>query len=413
MLQVVCALIHDGNHWLIAQRNAQMKHGLKWEFPGGKIEPGEARPTALKRELWEELAIEIEIEEALAPVHHIDSAGSITLYPFICSSSKNHIKLIEHQQTKWVKKEELLHFDFTMADRLLLHRWLAIEETFQPKLIFNLEQSNGASGLVFEKDRLVLIADEAFALNLYDFKTGQQSRLSIGQKPEGSKPLPKHEKPDFEAIAPYESSYFLFGSGSAAHRHHWVELSASTLKRQSSGSLISLYEAMRNCCEMSEEDFNIEGVILQAQQSFFFNRGNGPNKKNGIFKVEGNWQEPDYSVSFFPISLPPLFGGVLGFTDALYHEELFYFTAAAEAGASTYEDGAILGSAIGWVDPLSLKFVSFKLVSYEHKIEGITFWKKEKGENYFLLCEDADGAHQTSKIFSIKLLSFQLRTTPS
>ncbi|WP_341832439.1 NUDIX domain-containing protein [Sphingobacterium thalpophilum] len=68
MLQVTCAIIEHANKILICQRSASMKLPLKWEFPGGKIETGESKEECLRREIKEELQIDISIHSALTMV---------------------------------------------------------------------------------------------------------------------------------------------------------------------------------------------------------------------------------------------------------------------------------------------------------------------------------------------------------
>lgn len=85
MIHVTCAIIQHKGKVLICQRSAQMNLPHKWEFPGGKIEPGESREACLVREIREELGITIRIGQPLTAVEHHDGGFALTLYPFVCT----------------------------------------------------------------------------------------------------------------------------------------------------------------------------------------------------------------------------------------------------------------------------------------------------------------------------------------
>ncbi len=117
MLQVTCAIIENNGKILCAQRSEKMKLPLKWEFPGGKIEGNESPEACLKREIREELGIEIDILEQLPSFKHSYSANfSIELFPFRCKSVSHEIHLAEHKQIKWLGLEELKDLDWADAD---------------------------------------------------------------------------------------------------------------------------------------------------------------------------------------------------------------------------------------------------------------------------------------------------------
>lgn len=120
MIHVTCAVIRDGERYLICQRSEQMKMPLKWEFPGGKVEDGESLEDCLIREIQEELAVCISIDAALEPVVHHYENFSITLYPFLCSIKEGSIDLREHTAYKWILKEEFPKYDLAAADLPIL-----------------------------------------------------------------------------------------------------------------------------------------------------------------------------------------------------------------------------------------------------------------------------------------------------
>src|SRR5690554_1430426 len=93
---VTCAIIEKGNRVLVVQRSDKMKLPLKWEFPGGKIEKGESERDCLKREIREELNIEIETVKRLTPSTFIYPDISIELIPFIVKQVGGDLRLNEH-----------------------------------------------------------------------------------------------------------------------------------------------------------------------------------------------------------------------------------------------------------------------------------------------------------------------------
>lgn len=95
---------------------------LKWEFPGGKIRSGERPDACLKRELLEELGIEVAIDRPLPPTTHDYSTFTVTLHPFICTIAKGEIILYEHAASSWLPPEELHTLDWAEADWPLIER---------------------------------------------------------------------------------------------------------------------------------------------------------------------------------------------------------------------------------------------------------------------------------------------------
>lgn len=119
---VVCAIIVRGEHIMLAQRPPDKKLGGLWEFPGGKVEPGESAETALHRELQEELGCTVRIKQTLTPFVHAYDWGSIELIPFICEltpeSSEPHPH--EHTSLVWVERTQLRNYNLAPADVPLL-----------------------------------------------------------------------------------------------------------------------------------------------------------------------------------------------------------------------------------------------------------------------------------------------------
>ena len=117
-IHVVCAVIEQNGLILCAQRSETMALPLKWEFPGGKIEPGEAEEPALMREIQEELNVKIEILEHM-PVHDYAYTPEkiIRLIPYRCIiKDVSQLQAREHAELRWVERHKLLELDWAAAD---------------------------------------------------------------------------------------------------------------------------------------------------------------------------------------------------------------------------------------------------------------------------------------------------------
>jgi len=117
-IPVVCAVLEHDGHLLLAQRPAHKHLPLKWEFPGGKVEPGEDPATAIIREIREELGCEVVITRALPAFIHDYKTVMIEMLPFVCALTSNSSlpHPHEHVALAWVKVEELLTYDLAAAD---------------------------------------------------------------------------------------------------------------------------------------------------------------------------------------------------------------------------------------------------------------------------------------------------------
>lgn len=115
-IHVACAIIERDGLVLSARRSASMNLPLKWEFPGGKIEPGEGRAECLKRELVEEMGVRIEVGRPLTPATHDYAAFTVTLYPFVCSIASGEITLHEHSAICWLPAARMHELDWADAD---------------------------------------------------------------------------------------------------------------------------------------------------------------------------------------------------------------------------------------------------------------------------------------------------------
>jgi 8-oxo-dGTP diphosphatase len=117
-IEVVAAIIIHNEFILCTQRNeSKLKYiSNKFEFPGGKIEDGETKREALKRELIEELNIEPIIKDLYLSVVHQYPDFELTMHSFICAASSKNITRNEHISHQWLKKEALNTLDWAAAD---------------------------------------------------------------------------------------------------------------------------------------------------------------------------------------------------------------------------------------------------------------------------------------------------------
>ena len=109
---------------LVAQRSATQSLPLKWEFPGGKIEPGETKAEALFREISEELGIEIEVVESLRSTTHAYPEFSLTLHPRLCRIASGIPVTHAHAKIEWCGPAELGDLDWAEADIPILEEYL-------------------------------------------------------------------------------------------------------------------------------------------------------------------------------------------------------------------------------------------------------------------------------------------------
>jgi 8-oxo-dGTP diphosphatase len=116
-IQVVAAVIERGGQILIGQRKRGGRHALKWEFPGGKVEPGETPEAALKRELREELGIEAVIGEEMAGYDVRYPEGPLTRLRFYrVTEFAGEPRNLDFEQIVWESRQRLADYDFLEGD---------------------------------------------------------------------------------------------------------------------------------------------------------------------------------------------------------------------------------------------------------------------------------------------------------
>ncbi|EFK59980.1 DUF6929 family protein [Sphingobacterium spiritivorum] len=258
-----------------------------------------------------------------------------------------------------------------------------------------------ASGLVYNQSHLYLIADNSHYIYDYHLKKNQLLKFPLTSSEILGENIIKKEKADIEAISLYENTLFIYGSGSTAKRNKGFEVFPDNSFKVNPSDLTALYSRLQKVANISEADFNIEGAIVDQDRILLFNRGNGPQKRNVVFQI--NRKQPEQEILWKDIALPAIKTMSTGFTDAILHQGLIYFIAAAEDSNSNYHDGEIGGSLIGVMDAGTFDIKRTLEISATHKIEGLTFYEEDQKSVQFLLCEDRDNDEEEAIIYKLTL----------
>ncbi len=115
-IEVVAAVIIRNGRVFAAQRNSKGEAGFKWEFPGGKIEPGETGPAALTRELDEELGVAAKVGNFIMTVTHGYRTFNLTMHCYHVEVPSSVMVLKEHLASRWLSADELDTVDWAEAD---------------------------------------------------------------------------------------------------------------------------------------------------------------------------------------------------------------------------------------------------------------------------------------------------------
>lgn len=113
---VTAAVIRKNGRLLIAQRPLGGRLGGLWEFPGGKVEPGETLPQCLRREIKEELGVRIKVGKPITSIEHAYTHFKITLYAFECELVSGKPQALEVENFKWVRMSDLKKYAFAKTD---------------------------------------------------------------------------------------------------------------------------------------------------------------------------------------------------------------------------------------------------------------------------------------------------------
>ena len=116
LIRVVGAVFHDGERFLACRKKPGKPLEGHWEFPGGKIEPGETPEQALAREIREELNLIAEVGQKVTTTTYEYDFATIELTTFYCTLVDGDLRLTDHDDTKWVTSTEAAHLTWAPAD---------------------------------------------------------------------------------------------------------------------------------------------------------------------------------------------------------------------------------------------------------------------------------------------------------
>ena len=119
-MEVVAAVIYDSEGRVLATQCAPHKHNGGWEFPGGKIEPGEDARDAVVREIYEELSVQVKVGKLLHTVEWDYPAFHLRMFCYACRILSGEPQLKEHVDRRWLSKESINTVDWLPADVDLL-----------------------------------------------------------------------------------------------------------------------------------------------------------------------------------------------------------------------------------------------------------------------------------------------------
>jgi hypothetical protein len=273
------------------------------------------------------------------------------------------------------------------------------------RLIAHLDMA-AASGIARRADQLYVIADDQLDLSVYDLSGVHRQRIALLP---GELPLDhaarKAVKPDFEALVVLpDASLLMLGSGSTAQRRAGVWLQFTDAGPDASRlDLSPLYTAL--AAELPE--LNIEGGAVHGPHLYLCSRGNGALRDNALLQLDleraldtlrnGRCLNDACILGLQRVHLDQLEGVPLSLTDLTLHNGQLAFSAAAEASANTYDDGACAGSVIG---KLSTAGQTSEVVTLPQrlKIEGIC----SAGPRELYAVADADDPNAHAPLFVIE-----------
>lgn len=269
-------------------------------------------------------------------------------------------------------------------------------EAFQLELFLSINGVGSSSGILHHENLLYIISDNSSFLYEYNLETAAVVKHALDENPQEN--ILKKDKPDFESIALKGNEIMILGSGSTKNRNDGKSFHLKS-KKIKTIDFSEHFENLKKTASLSNDELNIEGLIIGSDNVLFFQRGNSIHASNGIFIMD----EITNEVVFKTISLPKLNNIEASFTDAILVNENIYFLAAVENTISTYDDGEVLGTFIGKMNSTTFKIAFTAVISESNKFEGLTIYKETESEIEFLLCEDNDTEVLESNIFKLTL----------
>lgn len=271
-------------------------------------------------------------------------------------------------------------------------------ERFTLEIFFQIIGIGSASGLIYKDNSLFVISDNSSYLYEYHIQEKELSRIHLFKNNQEN--IPKKDKYDFESIVLKDNQLHLLGSGSTFKREKGITYNLET-KETAENDLSKLYQNLKHIASISDEELNIEGALFCNGKWHLFQRGNGANSRNGIFKTKS--LQTEFQTEFFAIQLQKNQQIETSFTDAILVEDKIYFLATAENTISTYDDGEIFGSIIGRMNSTTFEIEFTQKISDTQKFEGLTLYKKTETEIQFLLCEDTDSDILETNIYKVMI----------
>ena len=119
-IEVVAAIIHDADGRIFATQRGYGEFKDYWEFPGGKMEPGESPEEALKREIWEEPETRIVVEGLVTTIEYDYPTFHLTMHCFWCHVESGSLTLKEHEAARWLQAHELDSVNWLPADKSVI-----------------------------------------------------------------------------------------------------------------------------------------------------------------------------------------------------------------------------------------------------------------------------------------------------
>jgi mutator protein MutT len=120
VVEVAVAIVRRGGLWLVAKRHPDVHLGGLWEFPGGKLHPGEPPADAALRELTEECAVSARIERQLPAATHVYDDRTVRIHPILCVWEHGEPRPVGSEQCCWVSTEALVALDMPILSKAII-----------------------------------------------------------------------------------------------------------------------------------------------------------------------------------------------------------------------------------------------------------------------------------------------------